>query len=377
MTVKAIKIVAVSGDPGGAEALAPVLAALEANNAVAKAYAYRQAQAVWTARGLSYTALSEQTDEVACANILRQDQPDLLLISTSVNGVNLERKFTSAAKSSGIPSLAVLDMWSNYRSRFSNESGDLAFLADRVAVMDERARTEMVAEGIAEVRLVVTGQPAFEEIASWKKAAPSDLRQTVRSALEISETDLFVVFGSQPISSLLGSDPSAPNHIGYTERTVILLLTEALENIGNALQRQITLLIRPHPREVADSFTWMPVSKMKILVSSRFHRREIALAADVVSGMNSAFLIESSCLGCPTVSLQPGLRQHDTLPAGGFGFIHTIYDAIEIQPVLQQLLINKPSVQPSPESTQAPSAEDNILTLIRGMILSGKTNLCL
>ena len=369
MTAKAIQIVAVSGDPGGAEALAPVLADLEANNAVAKVYAYRQAQSVWAARGLSYTALSEQTDEVACANILRQDQPDLLLTSTSVNGVDLERKFTAAAKVSGIPSLAVLDMWSNYRSRFSNESGDLAFLADRVAVMDERAKTEMVAEGIAEERLVITGQPAFEDIASWKKAAPSDLRQTVRAALEISETDLLVVFGSQPISSLLGSDPSAPDHIGYTERTVILLLIEALENIGNALHRQIALLIRPHPREVTDSFTWMPATKIQILVSSRFHRREIALAADVVTGMNSAFLIESSCLGCPTVSLQPGLRQHDTLPSGGFGVIHAIYDSIEIQPVLQQFLLNKPSAQPRSEPSQAQSAKDNILTLIRGMIL--------
>lgn len=362
-----MQIVAVSGDPGGAEALAPVLVALKANGTAAIAYAYRQAQAVWTERGLAHEVLSEQTDEAACADVLHKHKPDLVLTSTSVNGVNLEQKFTAAARMSGIPSLAVLDMWSNYRSRFANESGELTFLADRVAVMDERAQAEMIAEGIDKERLVVTGQPAFEDIASWRNSAPGDLRQTVRSALGIAETDLFVVFGSQPICSLLGMDPSAPGHIGYTERTVIQLLVAALEGIADSLQRQITLLIRPHPREAAESFTWVPPSTVKTLVSSRFHRREVALAADVVTGMNSAFLIESSCLARPTVSLQPGLRQPDTLPAGGFGVIHALYDPVDIQPVLQQLLSSEPSVQRCRESASM-RATENILALIGRMI---------
>src|ERR1041385_4519981 len=120
MMQKTIRIVAVSGDPGGAEAIAPVLAAVAEKGASTHAYAYHQAVTAWTERGLAHEALSERTSEAECESILRRYDPDVLLTSTSVNGVDLERKFTAVARRLSIPSLAVVDMWTNYRKRFAD-----------------------------------------------------------------------------------------------------------------------------------------------------------------------------------------------------------------------------------------------------------------
>src|SRR4051812_39761020 len=78
-----LRIVAVSGDAGGAEGIAPVLAVLAGRGEQVRALAYRQAPALWSARALAHEVLSEETDDAECAAILRDAEADLLLVSTS------------------------------------------------------------------------------------------------------------------------------------------------------------------------------------------------------------------------------------------------------------------------------------------------------
>ncbi len=359
-------IVAVGGDPGGAEALAPVLTALVAGGAAVHACAYRQAPAVWAARGLAAETLADTTDDAACAEILRGHAADFLLTATSMNGVNLEQKFTAAARVLGVPSLAVLDFWTNYRGRFADADGALAFVPDRVAVMDTRARDAMLAEGFAPEQLVVTGQPAFDEVAEWRRAAPGDLRSTVRQAFGVAAAERLVVFASQPLSTLLGADVTAPGHPGYTERTVLPLLIAALETLAREIGLAMVLLVRPHPRETESDYAALSSDAIRIVVSTAWHRRAVALAADLVAGMNSAFLVEACQLGCATVSLQPGLRLAESLPTVGSGETRAVYAAEEIRPVVAELLGNPPPVRR--ELSATPRATENILTLIRSML---------
>lgn len=367
-----VHVVAVSGDPGGAEALAPVLAALLESGALLHAFAYAQAGAVWTQRGIPHQSLPADFAPLQCADLLSRHRADFLLTSTSMNGVDLERKFVSAARAAGIPSLAVLDWWSNYRGRFADVRGEMNDLPDRIAVMDERARREMVAQGFDEERLVITGQPAFAEVAAWKSTAPATTRQAVRRAFAVGESDCFVVFGSQPLSRLPGADAAAKDGLGYSERTVIPLLVDALEQIAVKSGRAVTLLVRPHPRESEADYAALGSRKIAIIVSREGHRREVALAADLVAGMNSAFLLESCLLGCPTISLQPGLRQPDSLPTNAAGLSRAVYDADEILPAVSQMLLDPASCvairNTRRHSSDATDASANILTLIRQMI---------
>src|SRR5579871_3003695 len=119
-------VLAVSGDPGGASALAPVMEFLRVSGrARIEARAYRQARTVWQKRGLPFTELDERAEPAF------PEDAQLLLTSTSLNGVDLENRFTAAARVRGIPSLAVLDFWSNYRRRFGPGEDALENLPDR------------------------------------------------------------------------------------------------------------------------------------------------------------------------------------------------------------------------------------------------------
>jgi len=363
-------IVAVSGDPGGAEALAPVLLALQATDTKLRLFAYHQAQAMWRARGLDFASLPTETTEADAVSLLQSSEADLLLVSTSMNGVNLERKFTAAARTLGLPSLGVLDLWTNYRARFLDDRGEMALVPDRLAIMDERARQEMMAEGFEPERLVVAGQPAFEEVVRWRTEAPEDLHRKIRLSLKVDESEWLVVFGSQPLSRLAEQDGAAS--LGYTEQTVLPMLIEALEKIATRSGRAITLLIRPHPRESEADYAPFRSPAISILVSMAGHRREIALAADVVVGMNSAFLIEACYLGCATLSLQPGLRLPDSLPTNLAGWSRAVYRAEHVEPALGELLLEPascPTVRRCRHELRSPlDATGNILALIAGML---------
>ena len=90
--------------------------------------------------------------------ILDNPKASLLLTGTSYNSVDLEKKFIASARERGVPSLAVLDFWSNFALRFSRGDGGLENIPDRIAVMDEWAREEMIAAGFDATRLVVTAR---------------------------------------------------------------------------------------------------------------------------------------------------------------------------------------------------------------------------
>ena len=242
-------IVALSGDPGGANALAPVIDALRGSGQVqVGARAYRQAVGVWQKRGMSFDTVDETVEPEI------PEGTQLVLTSTSLNGVDLEKRLIVEARSRGIPSITLLDFWSNYRRRFSSDGATLDCLPEKIAVMDAQAQTEMIAEGFDAERLVVTGQPAFDRLAHWRSGFTPEDRTAVRARLGVGPGELLVVFASQPFFMFRGSGVDLPEYPGYDERSVAALLVKALERIAGESHRGVTLVIRLHPREEAASF---------------------------------------------------------------------------------------------------------------------------
>src|SRR5262249_50098466 len=98
-----------------------------------------------------------------------------------------------------------------------NRSRPLAFLPDRIAVMDTSARSEMIAEGIPADRAFVTGQPRFDELDPCRSHFSPQRRAELRARLGIVPDEKLVLFASQPSSVLLGTNPAEPRYPGYTE----------------------------------------------------------------------------------------------------------------------------------------------------------------
>ncbi|MDP3396775.1 MAG: CDP-glycerol glycerophosphotransferase family protein [Methanoregula sp.] len=337
-------VVSIAGDPGGAQALAPVISLLaKEKKYILLPLAYREACRIMHEKGLKPQCLEETTTVSDAEEILRRESVDLLLTATSNNPACLEKKFIAAARDLHIPSVAVIDFWSNYVQRFGDMQGNLVYLTDRIAVMDELACESMIAEGFPLDRIVVTGQPAFDALLERSNRSTDEEKTRIRHMLAIPDDSIFVLFVSQPFTMIYGEDCTKPHHPGFTEKTVLPKLVNALEQIYQKRKQPITLVIRPHPRERPEDYRKFKSQKIGILVTSEGDAHDIVQAADLVTGMNTELLVEACYLGCLVASLQPGLAVQDPLPTNRLGLSRAVYSIEEIKPILEELLFDEKS----------------------------------
>ena len=119
-------VVGVCGDAGGAEAVAPVMRVLQEEGRVQIcAFAYREAIEVWKRYDIPYQTLPESLTTRHAGELILGVHASLVLAGTSYNSVQLEKRFTAAAKESSTLSLVVLDFWTNYLLRFQDSEGKL------------------------------------------------------------------------------------------------------------------------------------------------------------------------------------------------------------------------------------------------------------
>ena len=330
-------IVALAGDPGGANALAPVLEALSLSGRPLRILAYRQALMLWRERGLSTQEVRERAPDSTLTAAL--SGAGLLLTATSVNGIDLERRAMALAKTLAVPTLALLDFWSNYSLRFARENGTL-MLPDAIAVMDARAVSEMSAEGFPVDRIRITGQPAFDDLSSRRAGFDHTRRQELRSTFGLDAEDRLVLYVSQPLAELHGSADNAKLHLGFNEDEVLALCQDRLEHLAQRHSHRIVLAIRPHPREAHDKFLAYQAGSFRAVIWECPDRIDATLAADLVLGMNSVLLLEAVFLGLCVVSIQPGLRIADPLPCNRDGRSLAIYETGLIEDALEKALFD-------------------------------------
>lgn len=309
-----MKILCMAGDPGGARSLNPVIAELKQRDVELLILGYRQGAAILKELNLPVTVCNETLAQDA-VSYLRQTKADLLLTATSMNGQDFEKTFFQAAREAGIPSIAVLDFWSNYRGRFATQPADgpLDALPDHIAVMDSRAVEDMVALGFPNDRLLITGQPAYDEL--FQAFDVPATRARVRNALVVGADDLLLIYASQPFTEMTAETGIAP--VPYDEMQCLQLLLNSTQ--------EANIWVRPHPRETAGKF--QALGDPRLIISSEFDRISAIHASDGVTGMASNFLLEAALLGLPVLSLQPGQQGTGPLPLVSLGLGEVVTDS--------------------------------------------------
>jgi hypothetical protein len=262
-------------------------------------------------------------------------------------------------------------MWSSYSARFAAHEGRGDAVPTRIAVMDERARSEMLAEGFDPERLVVTGHPAFDDLVAFANGFDGSQRAAMREAMGMTPSERVVLFASQPLAATWGEDIAAPGHPGYTERTAFAAFVPALERTVRRIGTDVTVILRPHPRD--DREQTIPATSLRVRMSREGRPREAMLAADVVVGMCSVLLVENALLGRPTVSFQPGLRTPDPLPGPLHPAAHSVYRVDALDAALEDAIARAETMRagskPSASSLLTPGAADRVATLVRSLAL--------
>jgi hypothetical protein len=320
------RIAAVAGDPGGARAIAPVLLALQkADDSRLRTYSYHEATAIFQSEGLEVHSLENSASVTAARSLLASEGAEVLLTATSMNGVDWEPRFIQAAHELRLPSLAVLDFWSNYRPRFSTDGTELDALPTRIAVMDTFAHDQMVAEGFPPERLVVTGQPALDHLIARSRTAP-DRPGKPRSLRRVG-------FLSQPLSELYDRTGT------FDETTVLEFTLRLLEQVSDEVG-PIELHLRPHPRESREKFRRFKSSSVAIRLNDSSDRFAFLESMDCVVGINTILLLEAALMGVPALSWQPGIEpRHDAFAANRQGLTLSAYSEEAGRKLLRELLI--------------------------------------
>lgn len=284
-----------AGDVGGARALLPVIQECDS-------------------RRLSFFVLNHGYISRECPSPLPKVSPPNDLTSATVAAWLADLKISvlvfgssihdtmpltlaRQAQGHGLAVVHVLDNWSNYRRRLEHD-GLPMLIPDIYTVMDEMACEGAVAEGIPFECIRITGQPALASLADEFTSFPNGLKE---------HEPFQLLFISEPVEADQGTGPESPHFRGYTEKTVLRLLYQALQPYSN----QIILSVLPHPREKRDGLedTWQAArGGLRGAILPGDNGRRHVLAADGVIGMASILLYEAWLVAKPVFSLQPGLR---------------------------------------------------------------------
>jgi hypothetical protein len=346
-----------SRDPGGANAVIPLVAPLRARGYRVPLFGKDIALSKYAASGLAAENIMEHVDTLDLVEIggfLEVQNPDFIITGTSADDMT-EKLLWNAAEKRGIPCFAILDQWVNYGVRFSAYSvSELAayyrakkhdYLPTKILVMDEFAKRKMVEEGLDSSRIIVTGQPHFENVFRALSRIDGRAVREARMKLGQWQGERLVLFASEPISATYHETDQSAHFWGYTERTILRSLVKALAAVTGKRKEGVRVVIRPHPKENRENFSDIvagnEIPGVSFTIDDRSDSLLLIAACDLVCGMSSMVLIEAAIAGKAVLSVQIGLCRENPFVLDEMGVSKSVMDMHELEKRLAAFLDNK------------------------------------
>ncbi len=280
------RLLIITHQAGVVEAFAPVVNQLSQNQWECDIVAFDKSKIIWS--NFAYHTYSEQF----AMNIEISDY-DLLLTDTSEHVAKVAF-FWDIAKKHNIPSIAYVDSWENYDKRFTiHKKFDKT--PDYIGLIDNLMYQRMHKVGAPNEKLVVLGYARFETaFHNYMKYLPA----------AASKKSPQIVFFTNPIG------PQIPyTDDGYTTIEVVkFVLNELLKRRVSGTEMK--LIFKPHPRENIVVYRNLIQSYQVedfVTVSDEIPYKLLS-QADIVFGLSTILLVDSSTLGIPTYSFQPGRK---------------------------------------------------------------------
>lgn len=295
-------------DPGSYDVTNPVYTKLFDRNHTAKYYC------VGPAASLNPQYAASEHDFLAELHAYLRAGTISVLVTGRSWGTDLEPRAIRLCQDFHIPTVAILDYWSNYTMRTADPSCT-SICPDHYVVMDELAKNEAVLAGVPQSVIRVLGHPGLDRYVGYRSLQSKPISDVPK-----------LLFLSQPLSQLYGDS------WGYTEQSVLQDLLRACEQVP------IQLDVKFHPKDNS-SFKEQYGS-----ISVTGDLIELMPQYDLVIGMNSMALLHAVIMGVRAVSYQPQLQIPDvciTTKLGLTPLISTYSQLIAYLQTLPLLLDNK------------------------------------
>ncbi|HWR45775.1 hypothetical protein [Sporomusa sp.] len=293
------KIVFLAHDPGGYDVTLPVAQSFEHDGIPSECYCTGPAAKLNPLQGIS---AKEVLQAIQC---LLDSRKIAGLITGTSWGSSVELQAIGACKQAGIPTVAILDYWSNYQTRFVSPAGEVIY-PDYYIVMDELAKAEAVQVGVPPTIIKALGHPGLDKYIACQ-----------RSVRCLNEKLKKVLFLSQPLSVLYGES------LGYSEHQALADCSMVVANLDNCI-----LHVKFHPKDDA-SFQQRYV---ELAVAGNL--LDIMPEYDLIIGMSTMGLLHAVLMGIPAISYQPNLRRQDLCITNKLGLTKRADSPQELQLLL-------------------------------------------
>lgn len=273
-----LKILFFAHDPGGANAIKPLIEPLSLKGF--KCLVYAKGPALEILPNAIYYA--NNTD-----NLVKSIMPNFIITGTSVSDMT-EKELRLSAKNFGIKCLAILDAWVNY-NRFTKFSSlelsinkrynELLYLPTYLIVIDKYAKNEAIKECVPKEIIYPLGNPHFGYIKDCFKEQNVD---KLRTSL-LNGKQKLILWAQEPHTNELG--------------------LESLKDLAELIPDNASLIIKPHPRENYEKFAKIARGG-GIIIDKNISSLQAIKIADLVVSMTSMMLVESVILNKNALSYQ-------------------------------------------------------------------------
>ena len=320
-----IKVLTFSNDPGGSNAIISVANALVNNtDFVVKNYVNKNGVNIWRNSNVDFEFLDDWSHS-RISETFSQFKPDFILCGTSEN-CKLEKNIWQMAKKNDLVSAAIIDHWRFQKEHFLYE-GSL-FSPDYIFAIDEETKTELLGLGIKPKSIIITGQPYFETISSFK-----DNMSFYEFCLcnNFHTERKIITFASDTV------EKSCPG-LGYNEKTILELFLSNLSSIKKDILNQYQLIIKLHPKEDGNELEQIISDEYKsilpVTIIKNVDSKKLVYHSDIVVGMFTMLLLESYLMNKKTLSIQVG---GDSVLSLGPHNLQTVTKRKELLPKLKKL----------------------------------------
>ncbi|HMS63845.1 MAG TPA: hypothetical protein PKD83_01175 [Ignavibacteria bacterium] len=292
------KILTAFDDPGGGLAVSSILRELLKMDTT-ELIIYSGKLSEKFVNDLPFRNLKSDLTEDESETIVNETDPDMILTSTGAGRAEQELRNTAYRKN--IKSIVILDYWKDYKRRWKFASYKLSEMRDKVCVMDELTKNEMISEGFPAENLFVTGHTYLDKIFN-ERVSNLKLNKNKFSpdSEENDKSKIDILFLSQPLDII-----GIKNFETHPLEILLRALTELSDNEG----KSISLTIKPHPIET-------DLKELKVIsgeykceeINIRFsesteHLNTLITDSDIVVGYNTIAMFEARALNKKTISL--------------------------------------------------------------------------
>lgn len=208
--------------------------------------------------------------------------PSFLFTGTSYTS-QIELKYISFAQKKKIPTYSFIDHWTSFRERFSMDG--ILVIPDKILVIDDRAKSIAVSDGLPEEKIIVFGNPYYQYLKHWR---PRISREKFLNSIGVNDdSSKIVVFAPEPLSNVDGI-----SRYGFDEVTVLA----EIKNILDSNEISVHFIFKPHSNQKMERINNL-ISEKMIVLNANIDTNTLIYYSDVIISFFSNILIEGSMMG--------------------------------------------------------------------------------